>query len=46
MPTTLAISRAKSIRTPFQKTTKQNNNKKNWVDFNASDNQALKKWEI
>ena len=31
-------------KAPFWKV-EENNNKKNWVDFNASDNQALKKWE-
>ena len=29
---------------PFWKL-EENNNKKNWVSFNDSDNQALKKWE-
>ena len=29
MPTTLVIFRAKSIRTPYPKTTKQNNKEKN-----------------
>ena len=31
-------------RAPFWKV-EENNNKKNWVNFNESDNKALKKWE-
>ena len=31
-------------KAPFWKV-EENNNQKNWVDFNDSDNQALKKWE-
>ena len=31
-------------KAPFWKV-EENNNKKNWVSFNDSDNQALKKWE-
>ena len=31
-------------KAPFWKV-EENNNKKNWVNFNESDNQALKKWE-
>ena len=31
-------------KAPFWKV-EENNNKKNWVNFNDSDNQALKKWE-
>ena len=31
-------------KAPFWKV-EENNNKKNWVSFNESDNQALKKWE-
>ena len=31
-------------KAPFWKI-EENNNKKNWVNFNDSDNQALKKWE-
>ena len=31
-------------KAPFWKE-EENNNKKNWVKFNDSDNQALKKWE-
>ena len=31
-------------KAPFWKT-EENNNKKNWVSFNESDNEALKKWE-
>ena len=31
-------------KAPFWKL-EENNNKKNWVSFNYSDNQALKKWE-
>ena len=32
-------------KAPFWKE-EENNNKKNWVKFNDSDNQALKKWKI
>ena len=32
-------------KAPFWKV-EENNNKKNWVSFNDSDNEALKKWEI
>ena len=31
-------------KAPFWKA-EENNNKKNWVSFNESDNEALKKWE-
>ena len=31
-------------KAPFWKV-EENNNEKNWVSFNASDNQALKKWK-
>ena len=31
-------------RAPFWKV-EENNNKKNWVNFNETDNQALRKWE-
>ena len=31
-------------KAPFWKV-EENNNKKNWVNFNDSDNQALKKWQ-
>ena len=31
-------------KAPFWKV-EENNNKKNWVNFNENDNQALKKWE-
>ena len=31
-------------RAPFWKQ-QENNNKKNWLNFNESDNQALRKWE-
>ena len=31
-------------RAPFWKV-EENNNERNWVSFNASDNQALKKWK-
>ncbi len=31
-------------RAPFWKE-EENNNKKNWVNFNETDNQALRKWE-